>query len=402
VAAGVLLFTAVLPTITGRPDIVLAMEKAVSQLKSYHGVMADGGEIWRDGEKFRIRFWDGQFAVSDGTTYWEVFPDEKRAIKRLASATADMDMRFDLARMAALALANPHEIVGTDMVAGRHTTKVLIKLPSDQSYHIWIDTETNLPLQWEQGDKLVTFTAFEVNPKVEPALFAYQPEAGYEIVDHGETIITTPAEAVPLVGFAPLMPKEKPLRMVVERIAVVMDFGTVRIVQWKAVEPFRINGFIPHGTAAGGPMAVWHNTATWVQDGIHIEVQSQPQFGDRYLELARQIAPDLKLPDPNQDLVSAAKVKVEVDMAEARALQEKMDRGDRMRDTLRDAENVGLHWAIENGKISPVHERFRLIANTGVQAILELDEGPYARIYLQKVVRPENDGIWFVVGYDPR
>lgn len=404
VAAGVLIFTAALPTITGSPNLVLAMEKAVSQLKSYHGVMADGTEVWRDGALWKVRRPNGDLQLLDGTIFWQENAGLKKVFMTPPDVANHLEVHLDLARIAEMALRNPHETIGSEVVAGRMTTKLLVKLPEHRSYHIWIDHETNLPLQWERPvvrgtAPLVTFTSFEVNKPITPPLTAYQPPEGYELVDLRERVVTT-ENVEQAAGFKPLMPTENPREIKASQDGVILDYDTVQIRQWPATEPIEIRGMGAYGTAAGGPMEVIHDSLEWVQNGIRIQVTAQPEAGDRKIALARQIAPDLTMPDPTRDLVSAAKVKVPVEMAEARALQERVDQGDRMGPSLKDALNTANIYAAEKGGV----QRFesKLLANTGGQAVVEISEGPFARIYLQKLVRTELHGVWFIVGYDPR
>ncbi|MEW6173355.1 MAG: hypothetical protein AB1510_09875 [Bacillota bacterium] len=45
---------------------------------------------------------------------------------------------------------------------------------------------------------------------------------------------------------------------------------------------------------------------------------------------------------------------------------------------------------------------FKAIANNGVEAVVEVAGGPIRRVYLKRLVRQDETGIWSVVGYDPR
>jgi hypothetical protein len=51
-------------------------------------------------------------------------------------------------------------------------------------------------------------------------------------------------------------------------------------------------------------------------------------------------------------------------------------------------------------KIGP--ESFTLAINNGIEAIVEVSQGPISRVYLQRLMRQDETGIWSVVGYDPR
>jgi len=45
---------------------------------------------------------------------------------------------------------------------------------------------------------------------------------------------------------------------------------------------------------------------------------------------------------------------------------------------------------------------FKLVTNNSVEAVVEVEDGPVERVYLKRLVRQDETGIWTVVGYDPR
>ncbi|OPX87638.1 MAG: hypothetical protein A4E53_02417 [Pelotomaculum sp. PtaB.Bin104] len=45
---------------------------------------------------------------------------------------------------------------------------------------------------------------------------------------------------------------------------------------------------------------------------------------------------------------------------------------------------------------------FKLAANNGVEAVVEVAGGPVKQVYLQRLIRQDETGIWSVVGYDLR
>jgi hypothetical protein len=125
------------------------------------------------------------------------------------------------------------------------------------------------------------------------------------------------------------------------------------------------------------------------------------------VELARQIAADLTLPDAGGHLVQGAQVKVPVDMEMARADQLQVDRGS----SPWQVDPLQVAFTFANLKVSPegiVGEpklpmsSFKLEANNGAEAVVTVAGGPVGRVYLQKLVRQDETGIWSVVGYDPR
>jgi hypothetical protein len=140
----------------------------------------------------------------------------------------------------------------------------------------------------------------------------------------------------------------------------------------------------------------------WRQYGIEIEIS-----GPERVTLASQIAPDLALPEVNQQLVDQAEVKVEVDMDIVRADQQQVDRGsspwqlDPLQVSLTFVNlKVSPQGIVGEPKIGP--ESFTLAINNGIEAIVEVSQGPISRVYLQRLMRQDETGIWSVVGYDPR
>ena len=66
---------------------------------------------------------------------------------------------------------------------------------------------------------------------------------------------------------------------------------------------------------------------------------------------------------------------------------------------------VGLQISPEGieGDYPIPYEDFKVIESSGADAVVEVnnDESPVSRIYLKRLVRQEEGGIWTVVGYDP-
>ncbi len=147
---------------------------------------------------------------------------------------------------------------------------------------------------------------------------------------------------------------------------------------------------------------MWWERLRWLQDGIEIQVE-----GPQRVDLARQIAPDLTLPDASQNLADQAQVPVAVDMAISQADQQQVDRGSSPWQL--DPLQVSLTFV--NLKVSPVGmvgepeigpTAFELVVNNGVEAVVEVTSGPVKKVYLKRLVRQDETGIWSVVGYDPR
>lgn len=419
--AGLVLF-AVLFTRTGffNTDVVYAMEKAVSQLANYHGVLQTStknaageewliqqAELWSAGDKYALRLKDGTLTVNNGQRKWQLRPQNKEVVL-LPPIPDPARQGFDLQDEAKRAKQYPHTVSGSEIIAGRQTTKLTISPPGGREYHLWIDTATSLPVQLQTAmqnalQTTYTFVTLEPNTQLDSQIFNYQPPEGYTVVekDPGQ-IVAAPEEAAAISGIRPLLPQEAPIRIFAFRERIVLDYGDTTIVETSAKGLFEPVANSALGTAANGPLEVWWERLRWRQAGIELQVE-----GSRWVELARQIASDLVLPETDKNLVNKAKVKVSLDLEIVKADQQQVDGGHGPWQL--DPLQVSLTFV--NLKVSPegiIGEpkipatSFKLAENNGVEAMVEVSAGPVKMVYLKRLVRQDETGIWSVVGYDPR
>ncbi|MFX4262782.1 LolA family protein [Pelotomaculum propionicicum] len=421
VAAGIILCAALAgwSLLSGR-DAVYAMDKAVSKLSSYHGVLemrsrnAAGEEwivrrveIWNEGDKYAARQEDGTLTVNNGEQKWQVL-EQSREVALLPPAPDPTRHSFDLRDEARRAKQYPHTAAGTEIITGRQAEKLEISPPGGLPYYLWIDTETSLPVQLQTAmqnalQTTYTFVSFEPNTQINPEIFTYQAPEGYKVVekDPGQLAVTV-EEAAAISGLAPLLPKEAPDRIIAYRGRIVLDYSDTTVVETAAAGSFEPEPGAALGTAAGGPLEVWQERLRWRQDGLEIVVE-----GARRAELAGQIAADLALPDGSGGLAEKAMVKVPVDMEIARADQRQVDGGHSpwQLDPLQVSLTfVNLKVTPEgiNGEPQIPMPSFRLAANNGAEAVVEVSTGPVKQVYLERLVRQDETGIWSVTGYDPR
>ncbi|NLO90332.1 MAG: hypothetical protein GX088_08450 [Clostridia bacterium] len=401
-------------------DVVYAMEKAVAKLNNYHGILeirtrnAAGEEwlvrrveLWYEGDKYAVKQDDGTLTVSNGQRKWQI-NHEDREVVILPLLPDPTRNGFDLQDEAKRAKQYPHTVVKTEMIAGREAIKLAISPPGGEKYYLWVDKETNLPIQLQTAmqkalQTTYTFVSFEPNIGISPEIFAYRVPEGYRVVeeDSGQ-LVATIEEAAALSGFIPLLPKQAPIRILAFQDRIVLDYGDTTIVESKASGEFKLEPNASLGSAAGGPLEIWYERLRWRQDGLEIRVE-----GAKRLELAREIAADLSIPDANQDLAGKAKVKVPVDMEIVKANQKQVDSGSSPWQL--DPVHVALTFV--NLKVTPEGIQgepqieipsFELVTNDSVEAVVEVKEGPIERVYLKRLVRHDETGIWTVVGYDPR
>jgi len=401
-------------------DVVYAMEKAVTKLNSYHGVMeirahnAAGDEwmvrrveLWSQGEKYAIKQDDGTLTVNNGERKWQIRP-QSREVAILPLLPDPTGSSYDLRDEAKQAKKYPHQIVGTELIAGRQSIKLKISPPGGKPYYLWVDQETNLPIQLQTPmenalQTTYTFINFEPNVKIEASVFAYQPPEGYQVVaDNPGQLAASIEEAALISKISPLVPKEAPLCILAFADRIVLDYGETIVVESAARGVFRPAPEAALGTAAGSPLEVLADKLRWQQGSLEIQVE-----GPRRVELARQIAADLALPKTDVKLADQAEVKVPVDMEVVKANQQQVDRGS----SPWQLDPVQVALTFVNLKLSPEgivgepeikEESFKLKINNGIESMVEVADGPVKRVYLKRLLRQDETGIWTVVGYDPR
>jgi outer membrane lipoprotein-sorting protein len=401
-------------------DVVYAMEKAVAQLSNYHGILevrtknASGEEwlvrrveLWSEGDKYAIKQDDGTLTVNNGQQKWQI-SHEKKEVAVLPQLPDPTRSSFDLRDEAKRAKQYPHTIVGSELIAGRQTTKLAISPPGGMKYYLWVDTETNLPIQLQTAmqnalQTTYTFVSFKPNTEINPQVFAYQVPEGYQVVDNNPgQLVASIEEAAAISGLNPLLPEQAPARILAFKDRIVLDYGDTTVMETVPKGDFKLAANACLGTAAGGPLEILQERLRWRQNGIEIQVE-----GARRIKLAGQITADLTIPNSEQDLSSKAQVKVPVDKEVVEAGQKQVDRGSSPWQL--DPLQVSLTFV--NLKVTPKGIQgepeipmasFKLEINNSAEAVVEVANGPIERVYLKRLVRQDETGIWSVVGYDPR
>jgi outer membrane lipoprotein-sorting protein len=403
-----------MPRIMGQ-DVVLAMSRAVEKVTNYHGLMevrarnAAGDEwmvrrleIWVDGDKYAVKQDDGTTTVNNLERKWQIRPEE--AVVAIFPVAPDLNMRgIDLRDEARRALEYPHSVVAEETVAGRVAHRVEISPPGGRPYYLWLDKETNLPVQLKTAminalETVYTFTSLNVNGTVDPSLYEYRVPDGFSVLEENPGMaVVSIEEAKTVSGVDIVATGETPRTILAFPAKVVLVYPDCEVIQEPAVGEFEMASYASKGTAAGGPVEVLQDSYRWRQEGLEIRVQ-----GPRRLELAVQLAPDFELPSAGADLVSRAQVKVQVDLEIAARNQEQVDGGHMPWQV--DPSMVAMQFVnLETGGVEQgEYGEFTVTDNTGAQAIVEVEFGSIKTVYLQRLVRQDESGVWSVVGYDPR
>jgi len=419
IAAGLLLFM-FFTTWNNVNNIVYAMEKAVANLTSYHGVIevreknANGDEwlirrveIWSEGNKYAVLGNQDTLTVHNGSRHWQVRPEDKE-VALLPLIPNQTGQGFDLRDEAKRAKQYPYSIVGQETVAGHRAVKLKISPPGGLPYYLWVDRKTDLPLRIQTAmqnslQTTYTYTSFEPNLEIDPSVFTYKTPEGYKIIekDPGQQVATA-AEAGSISKFVPLLPEVSPSRIFAFKNRIVLDYGDTSVVEFPISKPFKPENYAAVGKAAGGPLEVLGEHLRWQQKGVEIIIT-----GPKRIDLARQMTPDLTLPDSDKNLVSKAQVKVPVDIAIVKADQQQVDGGHspwQLDPLMVSLTFVNLQVSPEGiqGEPQIPESSFKLAANNGIEAVAAVSDGPIKQVYLKRLIRQDETGIWSVVGYDPR
>lgn len=399
-------------------DLVFAMDQKVKQLENYHGILektttnAAGEsqviqkiEIWSEGNKYATRIDAGIVTVSNGERRWMSQPNSKK-ITLLPIYLDPHD--FDLQKEAARAQQYPHKIVGEDFIAGHRATRVEIEPPGGLPYFLWIDTENHLPIQLQTAmqkslQTTYTFVTLETNTQISNSTFNYDPPQGYQIIDQNpDKAVDNLTDAISIGGFTPLQPTEKPQRIFASLNRIVFDFEDTVVIESKETKPFSSSPLAALGQAAGVPLEVLPDSLRWQQNGLEIKVQ-----GQRSAELAQQLANTIVIPQEIQVLPNQLTVKVDIDLEVVKNNQQQVDAGSSPWQL--DPMQVAFTFAIL--QISPDgirgeppldYKSLKVLANNGTDAEIQISEGPIKTVYVKRLIRQDESGIWTVVGYNPR
>lgn len=400
-------------------NIVLAMEKSVNKLENYHGVLekistnAAGEsqvltrtEIWSDGEKYATKTKDGILTVNNGDIRWSTNPIAKE-ITLLSIYLDPHD--FDLRKEATKALRYPHQIIGEETVAGRAATHLEIQPPGGLPYSLWIDQETHLPIQLQTAmqkslQTTYTYVNLEPNTTIPQEFFAYNPPQDYKIIDKNpDSLVAGLDEALKVSGISPLQPTEAPKRFFASPNRIVFDFGDTVVIQEKATSSFILDPLAQLGQANDGPLEILPESLRWQQDGLEILVR-----GERLEGLAKQITSTINLtPQSGQTPSEGLIINVPTDLEVVKNNQQQVDAGSSpwQLDPYQVAFTfVALQISPEGitGEPPLDFNALELTANDGKKAVVQVTEGPAKAVYLERLIRQDETGIWTVTGYVPR
>ena len=451
---------------TPNKNIVYAMEEAFRKVQAYHGKLEvvqsnELGEstvqakleVWADREgRYYVRhldgFQEGMVTVNNGQRKWQVKPEEKQV--HIFPAFPDAyRFSFELGReiehvKAALTTSE----AGEDTVAGRKAVILEVTPAGGEPYKIWVDKETKLPLKKEYAMQkalryTITYTDIEFIDAVPAELTVYETPEGFAVIDKNpELVVDNGKEAVDILGVDMEIPETVPAGYSRDGFAVLPERETIKLYFTRQstgkrmilllkqseeefrVAPMAVTGSIGEaiaeiqspvqeqpGILSGGGMyqgITDTSSVRWQQDGLEFAVVGEEPLEDILAFVESITGSAVKLPVPDQDIIKP-QIEVPVDMEVEKNSQKSVDSGSSP--WLLD--NVFVAQVFVSLKVMPEgitgeypvkYEDMETIYNDGVNSIVEIhdENSPIAKVYLKRLVRQDNTGIWTVVGYDPR
>ncbi len=451
---------------TPNKNIVYAMEEAFRKVQAYHGKLEvvqsnELGEstvqakleVWADREgRYYVRhldgFQEGMVTVNNGQRKWQVKPEEKQV--HIFPAFPDAyRFSFELGReiehvKAALTTSE----AGEDTVAGRKAVILEVTPAGGEPYKIWVDKETKLPLKKEYAMQkalryTITYTDIEFIDAVPAELTVYETPEGFAVIDKNpELVVDNGKEAVDILGVDMEIPETVPAGYSRDGFAVLPERETIKLYFTRQstgkrmilllkqseeefrVAPMAVTGSIGEaiaeiqspvqeqpGVLSGGGMyqgITDTSSVRWQQDGLEFAVVGEEPLEDILAFVESITGSAVKLPVPDQDIIKP-QIEVPVDMEVEKNSQKSVDSGSSP--WLLD--NVFVAQVFVSLKVMPEgitgeypvkYEDMETIYNDGVNSIVEIhdENSPIAKVYLKRLVRQDNTGIWTVVGYDPR
>jgi outer membrane lipoprotein-sorting protein len=445
-AAAALIITLNIVKPFGRDNVVYAMEEAFKDVKAYHGVLeiveknVEGKstlqskvEVWADKEgRYYVKGLEGSqkdlITANDGQKKWQVQPDEKEV--DVFSAFPDpYSFTFELGKeIEDVGNAVKTEVVGAGVVAGRAATVVKVTPQGGSPYKIWIDKETNMPLQKQSAmdyslQYTVRYDNIDFIEAVPKDLLVYSVPKGFkEVNTNPEQVVNNIEEAEKIVGFTPKVPQNISPSFTQRNITVENKTKTVKInyvsndnkkvsvLQKKASGEFK-----PESTSI---LAKINDNVAEVQEGLEVNSVRWQQDGFEYNVVGNASLEELSLFIKDlangtlylsEESFGKPQVEVAVDLEAEKGDQKNVDEGH----SPWKLDPAFVAQVFVSLKISPEgivgdypidYEELKIVQNNGKEAVVEVasEKTPISKVYLKRLVRQDNTGIWTVVGYDAK
>jgi outer membrane lipoprotein-sorting protein len=450
---------AILFTVPGVPftnrqvSIVKAMEQAAEELKAYHGIIeivesnALGEimvqcrrEVWSDRQgnyllKELEGYQKGMITANNGEIRWQLRPEEKMVY--LFPAFPDpYRFTFELGKeVKAAKNALSVKKVGEEWVAGREAVILEITPDGGDSYRLWVDKETDLPLQKQSAmqnavQMKVVYREISFIEEIPAELLVYNPPGGYtEMNTDPEQVLFTMEEAEDMAGFLPVLPKDIPDQYALTRVSYLVNSKaikltydnqvvglTVVIQQTRAGEELKPDPMAQIGVVKEKQAEILHdylgqagvNSIRWQEGEMEYRVYGSLS-PEKLADFVKLISKgELILPSDEEESAEEPQIEVSYDLERETNDQKSVDAGHspwRLDPAFVAQVFANLLIAPEGieGDYKIPYEAVKIVENNGISAVAEIDskESIASRIYMKRLVRQDDSGIWTVVGYDP-
>ncbi|QGU95939.1 hypothetical protein GOM49_13310 [Clostridium bovifaecis] len=447
-----------------RTNMVYAMERAFKGIKAYHGVLeivetnSEGKsttqskvEVWADKEgRYYVKGLQGSqkdlITANDGQKKWQIQPKEKE-VEVFTAFPDPYSFTFEIGKeIEDIKNAVKTEIIGEDAVAGRDAVIMEVTPQGGNSYKIWIDKETKMPLQKQSAMEYslqytVRYTDIDFTEAVPKELLVFNVPKGFKEIDtKPEQVINSLEEAKEIVRFNPKLVENMPNTFIQDSISVISDKKVVKlnyiskdnnknviVLQKRSSEKFKPDsmaslgkignniaevqspvqvekGVLQGGGAYTGVTGI--SSIRWQQDGFEYAVVGEGSLEELTLFIKGLTNDRVELLSKDQSL-DKPQVKVHVDL--------KVEEGDQ-----KNADAGHSPWKLDPAFVAQVfvslkifpegiqgeypirYEEIKVIKNNGKEAVVEIsgDKTPIRKVYLQRLIRQDNTGIWTVVGYN--
>lgn len=410
-------------------------------------------EVWADKEgRYYVKGLEGaqkdSITVNNGEKKWQVQPDEKE-VDLLTTFPDSYSFTFEIGKeIEAMKNSINTKVIGDDKIAGRDTTIIEVTPQGGEPYKVWIDKGTKMPLQKQSSmtnslQYTVRYTNIDFEKTIPNEFLTYNvPEGFKEVSENSMQFVNSIDEAKNIVSFVPKIPENIPTSFSQNSIAVISNIKSVEInyisqdnkekvsvIQKEASDEFKpvstatlgkVNNSIaeiqsPIQNEAGvlqgtGSYAELTNinSVRWQQDGFEYAVVGNVSLEDLTLFIKSLTNGDIELSPIDEISVEKPQVEVPVDL--------EVEEGDQ-----KNADSGHSPWKLDPAfvaqvfvslKVSPEgiegeypikYEELKTIQNTGKEAVIDVEgsKTPIKRVYLKRLIRQDNTGIWTVVGYDP-
>lgn len=450
--------TSLFITIPGMPipgrneNAVKAMEQAYQKLQAYHGIMEvveiNGlgesilqarREVWADKEgNYHVEELDGPMegmvTANNGQKYWQFKKEEKEAYL-FAAYPDSYRFTFELgSEVMEVTGALSVKEAGEEVILGREATILEVTPDGGNTYRLWLDKETNLPLKKETAMQnalqlKVAYTEFELLDAIPEELLSYQLPEGYEEINTSpEQMVFSLEEAEQMAGFLPVLPIGLPAGYELDQMLVQTEKKAVKLVyqspvagnkvvllQQMAKEALQPEFGAILGLVGGSTAEILHsyqgNAGTgsirWQEAGMEYTVYGSlapekltyfaegltggevliPESGEKEAKPQIEVPVDLKVEENDQKSVDAGHSPWRLDPAF----------------TAQVFANILISPEGITGEYEIPYESVTIIENDGVEAIAKINsEKSIAEyVYLKRLIRQDETGIWTVIGYDP-